>query len=136
MPLEFFQITTILDKIFETKSSFYVKDRTTGRVQFLYFSSILLVLTKLWFWEEDWAQGYNCMKFWDFPGLSCVFFFFFYDWSLLTVFIYIWTNVIGDTMLFSTMLFTYLHRLLGPFNLIMLIYVRASSWVLFLVIYL
>ena len=37
---------TTIHKIFETNSSFHVKQHTTGKVQFLFFSSILLVLTK------------------------------------------------------------------------------------------
>ena len=57
-----FEATTI-HKIFETNSSFHVKQRTTGKVQFLFFSRFLLVLTKFSFWEEDWALGYNSMKF-------------------------------------------------------------------------
>ena len=37
-----------------------------------YFSRVffLLVLTKLWFWEEDWPLVYHSMKFWDFPDIS------------------------------------------------------------------
>ena len=38
--------TTTIHKIFETNSSFHVKQRSTGKVQFLFFSSFLLVLTK------------------------------------------------------------------------------------------
>ena len=38
--------STTMDKIFETISSFHVKQHTTGKVQFLLFSSFLLVLTK------------------------------------------------------------------------------------------
>ena len=41
--------STTMDKIFETISSFYVKQHTTGKVQFLLFSSFLLVLTKFSF---------------------------------------------------------------------------------------
>ena len=33
------------------------------KVQFLFFSSFLLILTKFSFWEEEWALGYNSMKF-------------------------------------------------------------------------
>ena len=62
--------TTTIHRIFETKSNFHVKQRTTGKVQFLFFSSFLLVLTKFLFWEEDWALGYNSMKFRDFPDIS------------------------------------------------------------------
>ena len=61
---------TTIPKIFETKSSFHVKQRSTRKVQFLFFSSFLLVLTKYSFWEEDWALGYNSMKFGDFSDIS------------------------------------------------------------------
>ena len=36
-----------------------------GKVEFLFSSSFLLVSTKFSFWEEDWALGYNSIKFWD-----------------------------------------------------------------------
>ena len=49
-----------MDKKFETNSSFHVKQRTTGKVQFLSFRSFLLVLKKFSFWEE--AMGYNSMN--------------------------------------------------------------------------
>ena len=65
-----FVLATTIHKIFETNSSFHVKQCTTGKVQFLFFSSFLLVLTKFSFWEEDWALGYNSMIFWDFPDIS------------------------------------------------------------------
>ena len=45
-------LTTISHKIFETNSSFYVKNRTTGKVQFLFFRRLLLVLTKSSFHEK------------------------------------------------------------------------------------
>ena len=54
---------TTIHKIFETRSSFHVKQRTTGKVQFPFFNSFLLVLAKFSFWEVDWALGYNFMKF-------------------------------------------------------------------------
>ena len=57
------KISTTILKILETNSSFYVKQRTTGKVQFCFFGSFFLVLTKCSFWEEDWALGYNSMKF-------------------------------------------------------------------------
>ena len=41
---------TIIHKIFETNSSFHVKQRTPGKVQFLFFRRFLLVLTKFSFW--------------------------------------------------------------------------------------
>ena len=54
---------TTIHKIFEANSTFYVKQRTTEKVQFLIFSSFLLVLTKFPFWELHCALGYNSMKF-------------------------------------------------------------------------
>ena len=54
----YFFITTTsatIHKILETNSSFYVEQCITGKVQFLFFSSFLLILTKFSFWEEDWA---------------------------------------------------------------------------------
>ena len=62
--------TTSTDKIFEKISSYPVKYRTTGKVQILFSRSLLLVLTKLSFWEEDWALGYTSMKFWHYFELS------------------------------------------------------------------
>ena len=61
---------TIMYKIFETNCSFHVKDPTTGKVQFLFFRTFLPISTKSSFWEEDWALGYNSMKFWYFLGIS------------------------------------------------------------------
>ena len=40
----------IIHRIFETNSGFHVKSRTTEKVEFLFFESFLLVLTKLSFW--------------------------------------------------------------------------------------
>ena len=54
---------TTIHKIFKRNSSFHVKQRTTGKVQFLFFSCFLLGVTKFSFWEEDWALGYSSMKF-------------------------------------------------------------------------
>ena len=59
----FFFASTTIHKILETNSSFYVKQRTTGKVQFLFFSYFLPILTNFSFWEEDWAPGYNSIKF-------------------------------------------------------------------------
>ena len=47
-------ISATIHRIFEIKSSFLVKQRTRGKVQFPFFSS---------FWEEDWVLGYHSMKF-------------------------------------------------------------------------
>ena len=62
--------STTMDKIFETKSTFPVKQGTTGKVQFVFFTGFFLVLKIFSFWEEDWALGYNSMRFWDFPDIS------------------------------------------------------------------
>ena len=59
---ELFEETTI-HKILKTNSSFYVKQRTTGKVQFLFFSNFLLKLTNFLCREEDWALSYNAIKF-------------------------------------------------------------------------
>ena len=64
------RLPTITHKIFETNSSFHVKQRTTGKVQFLFFKSFLLVLTKLSFSQGGWGLGYDSMKFIQFPDIS------------------------------------------------------------------
>ena len=56
---------TIMDKIFETKPSFHVKWDITGKVQLLFFKSFLASYKKRSFCEEEWALGYNSMRFWD-----------------------------------------------------------------------
>ena len=43
--------------------SFHVKWRSVGKVSFLFFKSVLLVLTKVSFWQQAWAIGYYSMKF-------------------------------------------------------------------------
>ena len=53
----------IMDKIFETNSSFHVKKRTMGKVQFLFLGRTFSVLTKFLLWEEDWVLSYNSVKF-------------------------------------------------------------------------
>ena len=72
LPLKFLNLfsTTSTDKKFENNSNFGVKKRTTGKVQFLFSRSLLLVLTKLSFLGEDWALGYNSMKFGHYFQLS------------------------------------------------------------------
>ena len=46
-------VSTVIHKLFETNSSFNAKQSTTGKVQFLFFRSFLLVLEKYSFREED-----------------------------------------------------------------------------------
>ena len=54
----------------KTNSSFYAKQRTTGKVYFLFFKSFHLVLIKLSFRQGDWVLGYRSMKFRQFPNIS------------------------------------------------------------------
>ena len=42
-----------MEKIFETNSSFHVKQHTTGKVQFLFSRSLLLVLINFPFGEKE-----------------------------------------------------------------------------------
>ena len=58
----------ITHKISETNFSFHVKQRTT--IKFLFFKRILLVLTKLSFWQRDWALDNCSIKFRQFPDIS------------------------------------------------------------------
>ena len=49
---------------------FHLKESNTGKVQFLFFWRILLVMTNFLFREDDWVLddwGNNSMKLWDFP---------------------------------------------------------------------
>ena len=62
-------LSTKIHKVFETNSSFLVKYRAMGKVQFLYFRRFSLVLTKFLF-REDWALGNNSKTFWVFPDIS------------------------------------------------------------------
>ena len=62
--------STIIQKIFETNSSFYVKQQPMGNVQFLFFRSFWLVLKNVSIWQEDWAVVYNSSKFRDFTNFS------------------------------------------------------------------
>ena len=51
--LDLRHLARIIHKIFETNSSFHVKQRTTGKVQLLFFRRFCLVLIKFLFQEED-----------------------------------------------------------------------------------
>ena len=59
-----------MEKIFETNFRFHLKQRTMGEVKHLVFSNFPLVSTKFSFMEEDWAQRYSFMQFWDFTDIS------------------------------------------------------------------
>ena len=50
-------------------SSFHVKWQTTEKIELQFFKRLLLVLKKIWYWEEDWALVYHFMKFWDIFGI-------------------------------------------------------------------
>ena len=56
-------ISTIIHNMFETNFSFHLKQRTTGKVQFLLFRRFLLLPTKFSFLEKDLALYNNFMKF-------------------------------------------------------------------------
>ena len=56
--------------MFETNSSFHLKECTTGKVYFPFLKSLLLVLTILSFWQGDLALGYHSMKFRYFCDIS------------------------------------------------------------------
>lgn len=62
--------STTMDKIFETISSFHVKQCTSAKVQFLIFRKSLLVLTKFSLREEEYPLRNNSMKFRSFPDIS------------------------------------------------------------------
>ena len=49
------RIATISHKIFKSNFSFLMKQRTMGKVQFLFFRNFPLALTKFLFREKDWA---------------------------------------------------------------------------------
>ena len=56
------------NSIFYVKSWSYntnsmVKQRTTGKVWFIFSRRLLLAMTKFSFQEEDWVLGYDFMKF-------------------------------------------------------------------------
>ena len=48
-----FAISTTIHKVFETNSSFRVKYRTTGKVQFLFFKRFLPPLTNCLYIAEE-----------------------------------------------------------------------------------
>ena len=52
------ELPAIIRKIFETNSSFHVKYRTMGKVQFLFFKRFLRVLTRFLFREEDTSTSF------------------------------------------------------------------------------
>ena len=60
---------TITYETSETNSSFQVKQGMTRKAEFLFFTSFLLVLTKLSFWRVDWPLGYNSVKYSEFPDI-------------------------------------------------------------------
>ena len=61
---------TINHKITGANSTFLMKERTVGKDECLFFKIFLLVLTKLSFWEGDWALGYHSLKLRQFPDIS------------------------------------------------------------------
>ena len=61
---------TISYKIFETDSSFHLKQCTSGKVSWLIFWTFLLLLAKFSFWQGDWALGHQSIKFKHFRKIS------------------------------------------------------------------
>ena len=57
----------LIREIRQTNSSFHVKEHTI--VSFPFFKSFLLALPKLLFLNEDWALGYDSMKFRQLPDV-------------------------------------------------------------------
>ena len=57
-----------MDKIFVINSTFLVKQRPTGKVQFLFFRSFMLVFKKFSVLEENWTLGYHSMSSEIFPA--------------------------------------------------------------------
>ena len=53
----------ITDKIFEKIYKLHIKQRTTGKVQFLVLSNLLLELIKFSILERDWALGCAILRF-------------------------------------------------------------------------
>ena len=66
----FLQVSEVKRKLEELSLKGWIYPwHTTGKLQFLFSGSRLLVLTKFSFWEEDWTLGYNYMKFWHYSEL-------------------------------------------------------------------
>ena len=59
----FYMSTAFIHRIFETNSSFYVKQCTRKKFQFLFFKSFSVELTTFSFWKENQALGYHSIKF-------------------------------------------------------------------------
>ena len=59
--------STIIHKIFVTNCSFHVKQRTTGKVQYLFFKSFWPVSLKILFRQGDWTLGYHTIQLRHFP---------------------------------------------------------------------
>ena len=63
------KIAAIMDKIFETNSIVFMSNSALQEKFNFYFSGVLCYYW-FWFWDEDWAVGYNSIKFSDFPDIS------------------------------------------------------------------
>ena len=59
-----------MDKMFMTKTSFYVTKDTTGKVQFLFLRSFWVALKRKLFCQEYWTLASIFSKFFDFPNFS------------------------------------------------------------------
>ena len=68
--VEFWEQATIIHRIFEANSSFHVKWCTAGKISYLFFNNVLLVVAKISFWWGDWALGYHSVGFRHFFEIS------------------------------------------------------------------
>ena len=59
-----------IHKISCTNYTFHVKKHMTRKVLFLYFKTLLLVLTKLLILQGGWTLDYPSVKFKEFPDIS------------------------------------------------------------------
>ena len=55
--VEFSLVATMICGVFGAGSGFRVEWSIAGRVLFLFFKTVLLVVTKLAFWQGDWTPG-------------------------------------------------------------------------------
>ena len=62
-------VWSCVKKLRVTKIVKQIKFEDVLKVQFLFFSSFLLILTKFSFWEEGWTLRCNSMKYQNFPDI-------------------------------------------------------------------
>ena len=60
---------TITSKISKANSYFHLDQLATGKADYIFLKSFLLVLTKLVFSQGDWALSYHPMEFRQFSDI-------------------------------------------------------------------